>query len=62
VLIPPKQPAAIADAVVKLANDWPRRARYCKAAESRAITTFSLEHMVGKTEDLYSRLLSRARI
>jgi glycosyltransferase involved in cell wall biosynthesis len=60
VLIAPRDPSAIARAVINLANDPARRARFCKAAESRALTTFSLSHMTLRTEELYLKLLGKS--
>jgi glycosyltransferase involved in cell wall biosynthesis len=60
VLIEPKQPDQIARAVIDLTNDWPRRARLAKAAEARALTTFSIDQMTSRMEALYEQLLKRS--
>jgi glycosyltransferase involved in cell wall biosynthesis len=58
VLIEPKQPDQIASSVIDLTNDWPRRARLAKAAEARALTTFSIDQMTNRMEALYATLLN----
>lgn len=59
VLVSPGKPDELAQAVVALAEDWPRRARLAKAAEKRAQTEFSLEQMVRRTEEVYLELLQK---
>ena len=59
-LVPPRDPAALADALVALLTDAPRRERLGRAARARHAERFGLERMVAATAALYERLLSSA--
>ena len=59
VLVPPKDPAAIADSVLRLANDPALRARLGAEARERAIAQFDLSVVAERTRSLYEALLSR---
>ena len=56
VLVPPRDPAALATAIVRLLKDPERRARLGAAARERVRTSFSAERMVQGTLDAYVRL------
>jgi sugar transferase (PEP-CTERM/EpsH1 system associated) len=61
VLVPPRDPSALADAVTGLLADPARLAAMGTAGRRRAEERFSVEAMVRRYERLYSELLSRAR-
>ena len=52
ILVPPENPAALADAIVKLAMDEPLRASMGRAARERFVSRFELGRMV----EAYARL------
>jgi len=58
VLIEPRSPRAIRDAIVSLTEDFATRARFVRAAERRAVTEFSLERMVRQYDSLYRGLIA----
>ena len=60
-LVPPADPAALADAIALLLADPELAARWGQAGRERAQQRFSMERMVGATEDLYHSLLERRR-
>lgn len=60
-LIEPGNPAAISEAVHRVATDWAARARYVRAAESRAQTEFSLQMMIQRYTELYEQVLGSER-
>ena len=57
VLIPPRNPEALARAVTQLIADRELSARLGKAARNRVESSFSVEKMVRETEKVYSSLL-----
>ena len=58
-LVPPRDPGALANAMSLLLAD-PQKARvFGAAAKQRVMTEFSLERMVRQTENLYLRALNR---
>ena len=61
VLIPPRSPEALAEAVVGLAADPGRRARLGEAARISVRERYSLEHLVNNVESLYRLGLSFKR-
>jgi glycosyltransferase involved in cell wall biosynthesis len=56
-LVPPGDPAALAEAVVALLQDPQRRAAMGAASRARHAERFTVERMVGATAALYDRLL-----
>ena len=60
VLVPPGDPPALADAILKVAND-PELARRMGAAGQARAGQFSQERFVEQVEGLYRRLLARYR-
>lgn len=59
VLIEPRQPQQISRAIIELTQDWPKRARLCKAAAAKSVTTFSIQHMTAQYEELYLNLQTK---
>jgi glycosyltransferase involved in cell wall biosynthesis len=59
-LVPPGNPTALADAVIRLLLDPARRAALAAAAASEVERHFSIEHAVHRTEALYESLLEAA--
>lgn len=59
-LVPPRDPAALADAVTALLGDTPRRLRLGRQARSRALTQFAAGRMTESFEGLYDRLCTPA--
>jgi glycosyltransferase involved in cell wall biosynthesis len=57
-IVPAKDPARLADAVLRLANDPPLRARLGAAARARVAQYFSLERCVDGYDALYRALLA----
>jgi glycosyltransferase involved in cell wall biosynthesis len=60
-LVPPGEPAALADAMLRLLAEPDLRNRMGASARRRAATCFSLERMVRQTEALYLQLLQDRR-
>jgi len=56
-LVPPRDPPALAKAVVRLLRDPDLRHRMGEAGRERVEEHFSLERMVGRTQALYQQLL-----
>ena len=56
IIVPPRDPAALAAALVRLLNDKPLRDRMGEAGLARARATFSVEKMVEGTLAAYARL------
>jgi L-malate glycosyltransferase len=56
-LVPPRDPGALARAVRRLLQDPELAGRFGVAARQRAVKHFSFERMIRETEDLYVRLL-----
>src|SRR5256886_4183628 len=59
-LVPPRDPAALAQAICRLLDSPELASRFGQAGRERVIKSFSLERMVQKTESLYLDLLNRA--
>lgn len=57
-LIPPKSPDALADAIIELLDDNERRMKMGKAARNLWQQQFTAAHMVNSIETLYRELLS----
>ncbi len=57
-LVPPKDPHALADALRTLLGDPALRARMGAAGQQRVADVFSVEQMVRKTVDVYQRVLA----
>jgi len=60
-LVPPRDAAALADAISSLLADPSRAASMGRAARQCVVERFSLEAMVRETERLYLRLLEQSR-
>jgi len=59
-LVPPRDDAAMADAIVRLLDDASLRAQFGQAGRARVARQFSVEHLVAKTVQVYeSRLQAR---
>jgi sugar transferase (PEP-CTERM/EpsH1 system associated) len=61
-LVPPSDPDAMAQALVRLASDPERSARMGQAGRADVEARFSLTRMVGAYQGLYDRLLQRPRV
>lgn len=61
ILVPPSDPAAIADAVIGLLDDKPKCAAMGEAGKAWVRDRFKAEDMVKKTSELYMRLLNKKR-
>jgi len=59
VLVPPEDPAALADAVVALATDADRRADLGRRGRARALARFGVERMARETAAAYDAVLRR---
>jgi glycosyltransferase involved in cell wall biosynthesis len=59
VLVPPRDPAALAGAVLRLLADPAARVRLGDAARRRVASDFTLDAMVRQYEALYQRLIDR---
>ncbi|WP_028067328.1 glycosyltransferase family 4 protein [Solirubrobacter soli] len=58
-LVPPRDPDALAGAVIELLRDPERRERMRQASRERHAAHFTLDHMVAGTAAVYDRVLSR---
>jgi glycosyltransferase involved in cell wall biosynthesis len=58
-LLPPRDPASICNAVAALENDQARRLQLGNAAKARVAENFSMDAMTRKTIDLYQACLDR---
>jgi glycosyltransferase involved in cell wall biosynthesis len=59
-LVAPRDPAALAEAMLKLLLQPELAERMGRAARERIRTTFSIEKMVSETEGVYTSLLREA--
>lgn len=57
-LVPPRDPEALADRVVRLLRDPDLRRRQGEAARQRVQERFSIDRMVAATEQIYTQLLA----
>ncbi|MGI8526920.1 MAG: glycosyltransferase [Pseudolabrys sp.] len=57
-VVPPRNPARLGEAILRLADDPGLRARLGAAARSRVIEEFSLEQCVGRYDEFYRSLLA----
>jgi len=60
-LVPPRDPAALADAMVRLARDPEMRRRFGEAGRKRVEEEFRMELMVERTQNEYRRALENSR-
>ncbi|MGQ9663087.1 MAG: glycosyltransferase, partial [Kiritimatiellia bacterium] len=60
-LIPPEDDAALAAALIRLANDAQLRAALATAAQNTVRSAFRLKKMVERTEQIYRETLERVR-
>jgi glycosyltransferase involved in cell wall biosynthesis len=60
-LVPTRDAAALAGAIVTLLNDQPRRDRLSEAGFARVSERFTVERMVAETAAVYRRLLARKK-
>jgi glycosyltransferase involved in cell wall biosynthesis len=58
-LVPPRDPEALAGAIVELLRDPARRERMREASRDRHTTNFTIDRMVAGTAAVYDRVLSR---
>lgn len=58
ILVPPQDPEAFADAIIKLMGQPDRRKRMGEAGRARVRERFSIKRMVSETEALYERLVA----
>jgi len=56
-LVPPRDPIALAKAIAQLLSDPDLRHHMGQAGRERVLQHFSVEHMVERTQDLYQQLL-----
>lgn len=61
-LVPPRDPAALADAIVRLLSDPAARREMAAAGLARVRAKFSLERMVEETLDVYRRAAMHAHV
>lgn len=59
-LVPPRAPAALADAIVTILSNQELAERYGRAGRRRVGQDFSLDRMIARTEDFYLERLSEA--
>jgi glycosyltransferase involved in cell wall biosynthesis len=59
IVVPPRDPARLADAIVELLRDPDRRAAMAEASRARHAERFTVERMVAETAALYDRVLGR---
>ena len=58
-LVPPEDPSAMAEAVVRLLRDRPTAHRFGRQAQMRAHEAFDLDRMVVEVEDVYREVAGR---
>jgi len=61
-LVPPKDPQALADAILLLLDDPPRAEAMGRAGRDRVAKEFGLDRMIRETEALYEELLAAKAI
>jgi glycosyltransferase involved in cell wall biosynthesis len=61
-LVPRKEPAILAEAIIKLLSDETLRKNMGIAAQKKITTTFSYEANLQKMEDFYGRLLTGSQV
>ena len=61
-LVPPRDPAALAEAICRLLDNHGLASRFVQAGRQRVVERFSLERMVQETERLYLKLLNGSRL
>ena len=61
-LVPIRDPSALADAIVRLLQDATLREQYGRAGLARARRVFNAERMVEETLDVYERLVGTRRV
>ncbi len=57
-LIPKEDPAAIAEAIIKIADDKELARRLAREGRAKVLKDFTLEGMIDKTEAVYRRVLA----
>ncbi|MBI5093162.1 MAG: glycosyltransferase family 4 protein [Candidatus Hydrogenedentes bacterium] len=62
ILVPPRDPRAIAGAVISLARDPERRKALAENARKSVVPAYSIERMVEQIESLYEELIKEKRI
>jgi glycosyltransferase involved in cell wall biosynthesis len=60
-LVPTRDPDALADAIVTLLEDSERRAAMAAAGRRRVVAEFSVDALVRRTLDVYERRLAARR-
>ena len=58
-LVPPRDPQALAEAIISLLRDPERAKAMGMAARQRVLSHFTVDRMIIKTEQIYRRLLSK---
>lgn len=58
-LVPPRDPAALRSAVLRLVEDADLRQRFGRMARQRTVARFDLSEVAGRTRALYGRLLQQ---
>jgi glycosyltransferase involved in cell wall biosynthesis/CelD/BcsL family acetyltransferase involved in cellulose biosynthesis len=61
-VVPPRDPAAMAEALLRVLEDPDMGRRFGDAGRRQAVERFSMERMVRQTEDFYEELLSRPHL
>ena len=56
-LVPPRDPGALADALTQLLADRDLRTAYGRAGRARYLEEFTVEHMVARTAEVYRQVL-----
>ncbi len=59
-LVPPRDPGALAAAIAKLLSDPAARASFGEAGRKRVAKEFGMDRMVRETQDVYRRVLAEA--
>lgn len=57
-LVPAKNSAALAEAIIDLIGDWWRMRQFGRAGRSRVQTLFDEQHVINTTLDVYSQMLN----